>query len=219
MNNPPPRTEDKKFLVIGNSISIHGVCSYWFGTWGMAASRKEYDYVHRVANTLGNGTPIPFDIMNFAGWEVNAHDRAELLPMLDRFSSESYAFVIVQLGENVPVFDIQALRDLEDMLCYLKKILIGTPKILLLSSFPAFQRSPQMVDGLDFDEAKRHYAKMYDMIYIDISSLKDENSILGINAIVFGDDGKQYQLSHPGVAIHPNDYAMNVYAKKILAAL
>ena len=35
-------------LAIGNSITLHPVCSYWWGSWGMAASSIDKDYVHQV---------------------------------------------------------------------------------------------------------------------------------------------------------------------------
>ena len=37
-------------LILGNSITLHSPCSYWWGSWGMAASSAEHDFVHILAN-------------------------------------------------------------------------------------------------------------------------------------------------------------------------
>ena len=40
----------KQVLFIGNSITLHGKGSYWWGEWSMAASAKSLDYVHQTIN-------------------------------------------------------------------------------------------------------------------------------------------------------------------------
>jgi hypothetical protein len=41
-----------KCLAIGNSITTHGKCSYWWSNAGMAASDELHDYFHIVKNIL-----------------------------------------------------------------------------------------------------------------------------------------------------------------------
>lgn len=43
-----------KYLAIGNSITQHGICDYWWNKHGMAASREDRDYVHLVKNGIGD---------------------------------------------------------------------------------------------------------------------------------------------------------------------
>lgn len=43
------------YLVIGNSITSHPINEYWWGEWGMAASKKENDFVHILGNLI-NGS-------------------------------------------------------------------------------------------------------------------------------------------------------------------
>ena len=45
---------DVKILFLGNSITRHGKAENlgWLGDWGMAASRKENDYVHKLISRL-----------------------------------------------------------------------------------------------------------------------------------------------------------------------
>lgn len=41
-----------RVLVLGNSITKHPITSYWWGEWGMAASKKENDFVHKLEKML-----------------------------------------------------------------------------------------------------------------------------------------------------------------------
>lgn len=36
------------YLAIGNSITLHEVCDYWWNECGMASTSKNNDYFHRV---------------------------------------------------------------------------------------------------------------------------------------------------------------------------
>lgn len=44
--------ETFNYLALGNSITKHEICSYWFDEVGMAASSEKTDYFHIVCNTL-----------------------------------------------------------------------------------------------------------------------------------------------------------------------
>lgn len=57
----------ENILFIGNSITLHGKCNYWWGEWGMAASDKEKDYVHQLVKRLEMG-----GVTNFKGISKNS---------------------------------------------------------------------------------------------------------------------------------------------------
>ena len=91
-----------KIFFIGNSITLHGKCSYWPGEWGMAASKEENDYVHSLVNKLrSDGLPVDYAVTNFFKFEVMDYDRDEVLPLLDNYLKDSYDYVVLQLGENI----------------------------------------------------------------------------------------------------------------------
>ena len=56
---------DKNILFIGNSITYHGICSYWFGSWGMASSSRDNDFVHLVVKKLGKNNNVNYAIVPF----------------------------------------------------------------------------------------------------------------------------------------------------------
>lgn len=123
-----------KILFIGNSITLHGKCSYWPGEWGMAASKEENDYVHLLVNKLrSDGLPVDYAVTNFFQWEVMDYDRDEMLTLLDDYLKDSYDYIVLQLGENI-TSTATLERDFDSLLSYLSEH-IPNVKLLALSSF------------------------------------------------------------------------------------
>ena len=198
-----------KILFIGNSITLHGKCSYWPGEWGMAASKEENDYVHLLVNRLRNdGLQVDYAVTNFFQWEIMDHDRDEVLSLLDVYLKDSYDYIVLQLGENI-TSTATLERDFYSLLSYLSKKQ-SKAKLLVLSSF--FIKD-------DVDNIKETCVLNGGGEYI---SLKDIRGILpymaGDNIKVEADDGI-YNINHSGVAIHPGDEGMKVYADRLYAAI
>lgn len=49
------QTHKYNALVIGNSITKHGKCDYWWGDYGMAASELNKDYFHILDQMFKSG--------------------------------------------------------------------------------------------------------------------------------------------------------------------
>ena len=123
-----------KMFFIGNSITLHGKCSYWPGVWGMAASKEANDYVHLLVNRLrSDGLQLDYAVTNFFKWEVMDYDRDEVLFLLDDYLKDSYDYIVLQLGENI-TSTTTLERDFYSLLSYLTK---SQPKakLLVLGSF------------------------------------------------------------------------------------
>jgi hypothetical protein len=99
-------------LFIGNSITRHGITSYWWSDGrGMAATSQETDYVHQTESLLADkleelkpgAKGINGYAFNYSVWETNAHDRAQTYPVMDKYMTEGGELdvVVLQLGENV----------------------------------------------------------------------------------------------------------------------
>lgn len=204
------KTVDKNILFIGNSITYHGICSYWFGSWGMASSSRDNDFVHLVVKKLGKNNNVNYAIVPFYFWETNAHDRNEFLPMLDDALKTQNDYVVIQLGENVTNFSSYE-RDYIDLINYIKD---KTPnvKIVVMGNFQ-FATTPKKTKG------KISACKKTQVEYIDLSDIDNEKYYLGSNKKVLGDDNKYHLIEHEGVMLHPNDKAMQVYADRIYDAL
>lgn len=76
-NAKPYETDPIRILVIGNSITQHGASSSlgWNGTWGMAASAEDKDYVHQLIAKIKTKT-TDYEIMyrNISEFEKYFYD-------------------------------------------------------------------------------------------------------------------------------------------------
>ena len=196
-------------LFIGNSITKHGKCSYWPGEWGMAASSPENDYVHLLVNKLRkSGQHVEYADINFSKWEIMDHDRDEVLPILDDLLDKSYDYIIVQLGENI--FSVANLEgDFRSLLTYLQKSCLKK-NILVCSSF--FQKD-------DVDNIKRNVCFRGGEQYVSFEDIRCIAPYIAGDNIEIKLDNKIFHINHAGVAIHPGDRGMEIYADRLFEAI
>ncbi|WP_330998197.1 DapH/DapD/GlmU-related protein [Pectinatus frisingensis] len=197
-----------RFLVIGNSITIHGICEYWWGEWGMGASKQSKDYIHLIEKYLKQKYDVEFELVNMASWETMYYDRSETLSSLDRYLNKEYDFIIFQLGENISESSTLE-NDFCELIRYIRKnSLSRKAKLIIIGQFWT---------NNSIDNIKRRVCKSTNASFVDLSDIQGNGTYqVGINNIVFGNDGKEHCVQHSGVALHPNDAAMKIYAKKIL---
>ena len=194
-----------KILFIGNSITLHGKCSYWPGEWGMAASKEENDYVHSLVNKLrSDGLQVDYAVTNFFQWEVMDHDRDEVLPLLDDYLKDSYDYIILQIGENI-TSTATLERDFDSLFSYLSK---RQPKARLLALGSFFIKD-------DVDNIKKTCVWNGGGKYISLKDIRGTFPYMAGNNIKVEADGKIYTINHAGVALHPNDEAMAVMAGRL----
>ena len=200
---------DMKILFIGNSITLHGKCSYWPGEWGMAASKAENDYVHSLVNKLRNdGLQVDYAVTNFFKWEIMDHDRDEVLSLLDDYLKDSYDYVVLQLGENI-TSTATLERDFDSLLSYLSEHM-PKAKLLALSSF--FIKD-------DVDNIKETCVFKWGGRYISLKDIRGTLPYMAGNNIKVEADGRIYTINHAGVALHPGDVGMKVYADRLYDAI
>ena len=122
---------DMKILFLGNSITRHGKAEDigWFGDWGMAASCRENDYVHRLVSRLQkDGKKVSYCVANLSEWE-----RTRDVTLLETRYGQAKKFgadiVVVRLGENAQLAEnLNALISCyRSMVGYLK----GKAKVIL----------------------------------------------------------------------------------------
>ena len=192
-------------LFVGNSITKHGKCSYWPGVWGMAASSAEKDYVHLLVDKLRkSGQHVEYADINFFKWEIMDHDRDEVLPLLDDLLDKSYDYIIVQLGENISsVANLEG--DLRSLLTYLQKSCLKE-NVLVCSSF--FQKD-------DIDNIKRNICSRGGEQYVSFEDIRCIAPYIAGDNIEIKLDNKIFHINHAGVAIHPGDRGMEIYAERL----
>lgn len=191
---------DIKLLFLGNSITRHGKAENlgWCGDWGMAASSKENDYVHKlISKFCQKGIKVSVCIANLSDWERTRNRDLLFTKYLSalRFNAD---YVIVRLGENA--CPDKYLSEFE--LCYGELTDLFSrngAKIVLTDLFWEYE---------PFDNFVAELAKARGYAFAEIHDLGNDDEMKAIG-----------KFSHNGVAVHPGDKGMAEIAERIFRVL
>lgn len=182
-----------KILFAGNSMAWHAPKDDigWSGDWGMAASKREKDYVHQTMRFVREKYPnATYCIAQCAYWERNMNDDN----VFDEYSNlkdfEADAVVIV-LGENIHENEHtqDELADkFSELISYLRK---GKTNVPVLISQPFLWEKSVVCKAI-----KKAAAELNAMV-MDMSELSQDLSFRAIG-----------KFEHSGVAAHPSDKGM-----------
>ena len=194
-------------LVLGNSITKHPVTSYWWGEWGMAASKKENDFVHKLEKLLqtANRNCI-VEGYQIWDWELNhtTYDKSKL----DTFFISKPDLVIIRLGENVDNltnFDVS----LQSLVNYIKGK-VPDARIIITGVF--WTSAPK-------DSIFSAVARSNNLTYVELSSLNIAANRAFMGATVYDAMGNIHFIDNQLVADHPNDIGMTAIANTIYKAI
>ena len=198
------------YLAIGNSITKHGISSYWWNEVGMAASDAGHDYFHLVLKYLEeNNDKVKGVSYNFYIWETQSHDRDEALSMLDQYLSPDLDLITVQLGENASNLSTYQ-NDFLSMLQYLRS---KSPdaRILVIGDFWINENR---------DELKKAAVQEAGVEYVSLEGIANiDTYYCGLGTTVYDADGNEHTVEHEGVAKHPGDAGMKAIADRIIEKL
>ena len=192
---------------MGNSITRHGLASYWWGDWGMAASRRSRDYVHLLVDGMEKrGCSVSFEAFNFSAWEVMAHDRAEALQLIEPKLSADTTLIVCQLGENIR--SSQGLyEDYREMLEYIQS---HAPAARIMALSP-FWPMPEI------SAAEKRAAEICGVAFVDCSDLWGRQEWMCPDDYkVEGENGELHLVEHQGVRQHPGDRGHAEIAGRLL---
>ena len=186
-----------KLLILGNSITHHSPAPDigWTGDWGMAASARENDFVHRLADLLQKTEgSVELRERNVADFE-----RDPSLPLSDYFDEE-LAFrpdvLVLRICENTPG---ERLDEFAEAYEHLIRLFRRDPGCRVFAVGP-FWRNDR-AESLLARAADRTGAR-----WVSLASLHSTDyQAIG-------------QFSHAGVAAHPSDKGMEAIAQIIMAA-
>jgi hypothetical protein len=212
-----------KVLFIGNSITLVPPSSSvgWYGNWGMAATREQYDYVHRVmARLRENNASVTYSIsgMNVPGqgiWETSpdfTHPSVSPLYALTQYTQVLDAntdLVIIRLGENV-----QDKTNFENALVVLIRdviqVVAPSAKIIMTGLFWSdAQKEAAIVNA----------ASRTNVTYVEIDQYDTPEYKETVDGVSYDIYGNAYFLTNAAVAAHPSDLGMEMIAKEILDAI
>lgn len=195
-----------KILHLGNSIVKHPIVSYWWGSWGMAASEESKDYVHQFLSKMQELKPAATtEAVNIASWEVSPStwDKTQLDPYLS-----GKDLICIRLSENVPS-NVPFKDEFTSLISYIKTK-NNTAKLLIGGAFWADEAK---------DNAMEEVAKLNNITFVPLSHLNIPSNRSAIGAQVKGDDGQWHTVNHSGVASHPGDQGMEAIATELFNAL
>lgn len=188
---------DFRVLFVGNSITRHAPKPEigWMDDWGMAASGAEKDYVHQFMNKIRTNYPnASFMTIQFAEWERNFWKKDILMQFSPDIREFCPTLVILNLGENVRVEDIDK---------YPFDEAFKTLVLMLKES------SPQIISGTCFwtseknDNVIRSVSKELNIPCVELGDLGSNKEMMALG-----------KFEHEGVAAHPGDKGMQEIAER-----
>ncbi len=189
-----------KIAFFGNSITRHGRAEQlgWYGDWGMAASAREKDYVHRLLSYLEQGgRRVSYCVANLSEWERSRDGR-----LLDGRYGAAFSFgadiAVLRLGENAQLATHLAAFSA----CYAAlaaRLRAGGARVILTDLF--WEYAP-------FDAFVKNLAEREGYAFVQLHDLgsRDEMKAAG-------------KFTHAGVAAHPGDAGMEQIAARLYAAI
>lgn len=134
-----PNGSGFRVMFVGNSITRHGRKPEigWNRDWGMAASAKEKDYVHLVAEEiLKKREDAAFCICQASAWEVHCYEPEKVLSDFAKARAFGADLIIFRISENFPrdFCDLPKLKkNYQELISYLNPD--KRAKILLTTGF------------------------------------------------------------------------------------
>lgn len=200
----------KEWIVLGNSFALHDITSYWWGNWGMAASRRDSDFCHVLNQQIAkwqNQEPI-FSVHNIADWEREHNSKYEIQKITHLLSGNE-DLIVIRVGEcvnNTSNYE----EDFEILIDSLRRKSTKAKIIITGNFWPNYQR--------EIGQKSACIAK--DCIWCPLVQLCKSENMSNEDSLVYGDDQKWHKISEggctaSGVANHANDRGHRLMAECI----
>lgn len=192
----------RKVLFVGNSITKHAPAPNigWYGDWGMAATKKENDYVHLIMKKLDEEKSADFCIAQCSKWESSYINGSELLNQYYQTARDFNAdIIIIRIGENIKLNSTieDCKRCFLEMISYFNKD--KNAKVIITNLFWKNEQINNMIQEI---------ANENEFVFCDISDLEQDEKTMALN-----------EYEHEGVSVHPSDFGMKCIADKILKCI
>lgn len=206
----------RNFLALGNSITLHEIMSYWWGFWGMAATRRENDWVHKLLAKLQVSNP---DCVEYAVNMAATFERSGVYDLQQIISSEkatghtdfqtidlsTIELVVVRIGENG-----LASQALVENLIDSIKTNCPNAEIVITGMFWSNNTKETYLHNA---------ATAKECTFVQINQFDTQAYKESVGNQVYGDDGQLHTIDNGGVAAHPSDAGMEAIADTIFNVL
>lgn len=199
-----------EYVALGNSVTCNVPCDYWWGTYGMAASSPDKDYVHQVKDYITSTANVDVDVKtgSVKDWELSA-DRNACFQTFDGVLNEETDLVTIQAGENITENKEHLYEDFCNFLLHVSEK-APNAQIIVLGNI--------LWDFDDVNDAKARACIDNGIIYIDMGEFKSSYDAMYksyVGAPVTDDNGNAHEIWYDCVAAHPNDAGMSYISGKI----
>ena len=214
--SPAKKTVKEPFLyvAIGNSITVHPVCDFWFYKCGMAASSPSKDYVHRTLARMKKKYKNQFrsfrcKVLHAPAWEMNRASRETTRKKIARLLKEKPALFTFQYGETS--WNSYAMEeDLTSLVRFIQKKSPST-RIVIVGNF--WLRDKAQIKA---NKIKKRVAAACKVGFADLSAIADRPKYEKGFSRIRDPYGKVHKIKSSAVAAHPNDRGMDYIAGKIV---
>mgnify|MGYP002626253233 CR=1 FL=1 len=205
----PTQETAYRYLAIGNSITRHPICEYWWDEAGMAASSAEKDYVHLVSDWLREQYgDVETVIANFVEWETTKTKKENTYGVIDPYLEQGADLITVQLSENATYS--KSFR--KSYKALIRHIQSKCPDAVII-----------LVDDFwdnDKAAAKQQVAKELHLPFATLAGIRgDSRYQWTVGDTVYGSDGAAHVIEREDVAHHPNDAGMAYIAAVVIGQL
>ena len=192
----------KRILLLGNSITLHGVLESigWTYECGMAASSPEKDYVHLLMSKIQKENPdAVIYVCQVSQWEINYKKPDEVFEKYSLARDFNADIIVARFIENCSSVDFDK-EIFKDKYCQLIDFFNSSGKadIILTTGFWMHPGD----DGIKEIGTERNLP----VIYLGDLGADDKMKAIGL-------------FEHNGVANHPGDAGMEAIADRIWAEL
>ena len=207
-------THIKKFVVLGNSLSLHQITNFWWGAWGMAATQRDSDFCHVLGNliTTWQNENCSFSVYNISDWERGHNSDRELKKVLNLLDGDE-DLVVVRVGECVNSFDTYQ-TDMERLIDSVRLRSKNAQVVVSGNFWPHYLRECGQQDAC----LSRH------CIWCPLKQLWAKENIGTVDDEVYGDDSIWHKISDgggiaQGVANHPNNRGHKLIAQNLFDSI
>lgn len=189
-----------RILFLGNSITRHAAAPQlgWYGDWGMAASARQNDYVHRlVAMLYESKINTGYCVANLSEWERSC-DNSLLCGRYGGALSYPADVAVIRLGENAPLSDRP--EQFEECYARLAEKLAADGKIIICTDL--------FWEHAAFDKFVKNLSEEKDYGFVQIHDLGNDDSMKAVG-----------RFENVGVAVHPGDGGMEQIARRLFFAI
>lgn len=212
------QSRGKQFLYVsvGNSITYHSICRFWFYNCGMGASKPSRDYVHKTISGLKKAYGEEYSVfrrktVQASAWETDRSERKMAEKEIERLLKKKPQLFTFMFGEG---FRNTYMVE-EDLTSLVRLIQEKSPEtaIVLIGNFMRNTDIRRKCDAI-----KRRVARKCNVAYVDLSPIAGQSDYqLGFTDL-YDSKGKKHRVKLKLVAKHPNDRGMAYIAEKVLTA-